>query len=44
VSFFLFHQPDNTDLSPIGWATFQAGLEDEILLNPDLHDELVNNM
>ena len=38
-----FFPPDRTDFRPIDWTTFQASLEDGILLNPDLHDEVAHN-
>ena len=38
-----FHPPDHQDFRSTDWATFQASLEDGILLKPDLHDEVAND-
>lgn len=38
-----FHPPDHQDFRRTDWATFQASLEDGILLKPNLHDEVASD-
>jgi len=37
------HPSDRPDFSRTDWAKFQAYLEDEILINPDLHNRVANH-